>query len=84
MILTQITLIKNKMLKNFMGNISPHFIYIFQEEQKLNTQVNCWLFNNTGSVVLCILNYEIEQGGSVMRARYGEYGTHINKVHVYF
>jgi len=55
-----------------MGNISPHFIRIFQEEQKLNTQVNCWLFNNTGSVVDCTLKFEIEQAGSLMRARSGE------------
>jgi len=72
MVLNQIILTKNKMFKNVMGNISPHFICIYQEEQELNTQVNCWLFNNTGSVVECTLNFEIEQAGSVMRARYGE------------
>jgi len=60
------------MFKNVMGNISTHFICIFQEEQKLNTQVNCWLFNNTGSVADCILNFETEQVGSVIRARSGE------------
>jgi hypothetical protein len=72
MVLNQIVLIKNKNFKNVMGNIYPHFIYTFQEEQKLNTQVNCWLFNNTGSVVDCTLNFEIEQVGSVMRAKSGE------------
>jgi hypothetical protein len=71
MVLNQIILIKNKMLKNVMGHVSPYFTGIFQEDQKLNTQVNCWLFNNTGSVVDCILNFEIEQVGSVMRARSG-------------
>jgi len=57
------------MFKNVMGDISPHFICIFQEGKKLNTQVNCWLFNNTGSVVDRTLNFETEQVGSLMRAR---------------
>jgi len=60
------------MFKNVMGNIYPHFICIFQEELKLNTQVNCWLFNNTGLVADCTLNIETEQVRSVMRARSGE------------
>jgi hypothetical protein len=72
MVLHQIILIKNKMFKNVMGDISPHFICLFQKEQKLNTQVNCWLFNNSGSVVYCTLNFELEQVGSVMGARSGE------------
>jgi len=73
MVLNQIILTKKKMFKNVMGNIPPHFICIFQEEQKLNTQVNCRLFSNTGSVADCTLNFETEQAGSVMRATSGEY-----------